>query len=150
MLIYKVGNILNAEEDIICHQVNENGVMGGGLALQIATQYPELEKEYKNFCSNFTKDRLYGKHQVYRIGNKKYIVNCFTQRNFITNLRDIELVFSELLECCKLNDLSICIPYGYGCGIAQGNWGEVSKLFETLSNTHGVDIVVYRLERENE
>lgn len=28
------GNILDAEEDIICHQVNCKGVMGAGLAKQ--------------------------------------------------------------------------------------------------------------------
>ena len=47
MLINKVGNILNAEESIICHQVNVDGVMGGGLAKQVANAYPNVEKEYK-------------------------------------------------------------------------------------------------------
>ena len=146
MLIIKNEDILKATENIICHQVNENGVMSGGLALQIATQYPKVEKEYKTFCSTFTKDKLYGKYQVCKIDDKKYIANCFTQRNFITNLRDIKTAFRGLLEMCKLNNFSICIPYGYGCGIAQGTWEEVSKLFETLSNAYEVDIVVYKLE----
>ena len=40
------GNILNAEEDIICHQVNCRGKMGSGLAKQIRDKYPDVYKEY--------------------------------------------------------------------------------------------------------
>lgn len=145
MLVYKIGDILKSTENIICHQVNEDGVMGGGLALQIATQYPHVEKEYKKFCNQF-KDILYGQYQICKIEDRKYIANCFTQRNFITNLEDIEKVFKGLLESCKLNNFSICIPYKYGCGIANGNWEEVSKLFDSLSSEYNIDINVYKYE----
>lgn len=145
MLIYKTGDILKATENIICHQVNAQGVMGGGLALQVATQYPQVEKEYKDFCNRF-KGLLYGQYQAVKIADRKYIANCFTQRNFVTNLSDLEKVFRGLLETCKLNDFSICIPFKYGCGIANGNWNKVSKLFEELSNEYGIDIAVYKLE----
>lgn len=145
MLIYKEGDILNSQENIICHQVNEDGYMGGGLALQIATKHPYAENEYKQFCNQF-KGILYGQYQVVKIGKRKYIANCFTQRDFITNLEDIEQAFSGLLESCKLNHLTIAIPYKYGCGIANGSWEEVSKLFENLSNEYEIDISVYRLE----
>ena len=43
----------------------------------------------EEFCKKY-KDILYGQYQVVKIDNKKYIANCFTQRNFITNLKDIE------------------------------------------------------------
>lgn len=145
MLVYKRGDILNATENIICHQVNEEGYMGGGLALQVATQYPQVEKEYKDFCKKYN-GLLYGQYQVCKIGNRKYIANCFTQRNFVTNLEDIKKVFRGLLESCKLNGFSICVPFKYGCGIANGNWDEVSKIFEDLSNEYGIDIVVYKLD----
>lgn len=148
MLIHKVGDLLKAKENIICHQVNENGRMGGGLALQIATQYPNVEKEYKLYCDLFKQNNVepYGQYQVCKIDDKKYIANCFTQRDFITNLEYINLVFSGLLESCKLNNFTIAIPYKYGCGIAKGNWEEVEKTFEKLSNRYGIDISVYKLE----
>lgn len=145
MLIYKKGDILNTTENIICHQVNEDGVMGGGLALQVAAKYPYVENEYKQFCNQF-KSILYGQYQVVKIDERKYIANCFTQRDFITNLQDIEQVFSGLLESCKLNNFTIAIPYKYGCGIANGDWNKVSKLFEDLSNEYEVNIIVYELE----
>ena len=145
MLIYKTGDILQATENIICHQVNDDGIMGGGLALQIAKSYPKVEQQYKKYCDLY-KDNLYGSYQVEKIGDKKYIANCFTQRNFITNLKDIDQVFRGLLESCKLNEFSICIPFKYGCGIANGDWNKVSKMFEKLSNEYGLDISIYKLE----
>lgn len=145
MLIIKKGDILQATENIICHQVNEDGYMGGGLALQVATQYPKVEKEYKTYCDLYKED-LYGTYLVCKIDDKKYIANCFTQRNFVTNLKDIEQVFRGLLESCKLNKFTIAIPFKYGCGIAKGNWKEVSELFENLSNEYGVDISIYKLD----
>jgi len=149
MLIKKKGDILKAEENIICHQVNEDGIMGGGLALQVATQYPHVEKEYKEFCEKFN-GILYGQYQVVKIGDRKYIANCFTQRNFETNLKDIKQVFRGLLESCRLNHFTIAIPYKYGCGIANGDWKEVSELFDMLSTENGVDISVYEYGGTNE
>lgn len=149
MLIHKIEDILKAPENIICHQVNEESVMGGGLALQIAKKYPQVEKEYKDFCNQF-KDIIYGQYQICKIGNRKYIANCFTQRNFITNLEDIKLVFSGLLESCKLNNLTIAVPNRYGSGIANGDWNKISKLLEQLSDEFNVDINIYKLEEVNE
>lgn len=40
------GNILDAPENIIVHQVNCKGVMGAGLALQIKSKYPKAFTEY--------------------------------------------------------------------------------------------------------
>lgn len=144
MLIYKTGNLLRAEENVICHQVNEHGVMGAGLALQIANRYPSVEFDYKYFCAR--NQDLYGKYLVSKIGDKKYIANCFTQRDFVTNLQDITLVFSGLLEACRLNKFTIAIPYGYGCGIATGNWKEIEGLFNRLSEKYDIDISIYRLD----
>lgn len=142
MLIYKKGDLLKAKENLICHQVNEDGIMGGGLALQIANRYPNVEKNYKNFCIEY-KDMLYGQYQALKIADKKYIVNCFTQRNFVTNLKDVEQVFRGLLQTCELNNFTIAVPKNYGCGIAKGNWDEVSNLLNDLSNEYEVNIVVY-------
>lgn len=148
MIVIKNGDILNATENLICHQVNIQGVMGGGLALQIAKSYPNVEKEYKEFCNKY-KDLLIGKYQVVKIGKRKYIVNCFSQQaNFDTDYEAIKIIFEGLLQSCKLNDFTIAVPYKYGCGIAHGDWEEVQKIFEDLSNKYEVPIVIYKLESE--
>lgn len=46
MIIDKKGDVLESGCNVICHQVNEYGVMGGGLAKQIANKYPSVSEDY--------------------------------------------------------------------------------------------------------
>lgn len=151
MLIYKTGDILKADENIICHQVNVDGVMGGGLAKQIASAYPKVEKEYKRACNSFENnfERLRGLSKNVKINNDQYISNCFTQKpNFDTDYKAIKKCFKVLLVMCNQFNKTIAIPYKYGCGIANGDWNIVSKIFEDLSDEYGVNISIYKLKEE--
>lgn len=147
MIINKVGNILNAEENIICHQVNINGVMGGGLARQIAQKYPEAEKIYHNFCErhDFSYKKLAGEVQLLKINNRRGIANCFTQKeNFDTDYRRLKKCFARLLKYCKQRGLTVAVPHKYGCGIANGDWNIVLNVFRELSKKYNVDVSVYK------
>lgn len=142
------GNILNCKEDIIIHQVNVRGIMGCGLARQLADQYPKLEKEYYNFCKekNFNYDELKGKTYIEKCENK-YIANIFSQKiNFDTDYKmmkkSLKLVELKAKEC----NLSVAIPYGLGCGIANGNWNIVYKIIKEIFQYSKVKCTLYRLE----
>lgn len=152
MILYKNGNILESTEKIICHQCNTQGIFGGGLAYQIKTKYPNCEisainhvKTVKNKCN------VVGTYNIYFTKDEKEIANCFTQdENFNTNYEALEFVFSDILEYCKIYNKTIAIPFKYGCGIANGDWEIVLKTFEKLSNKFDVDIVIYKLKKEND
>ena len=62
MLKLKNGNILESDANIICHQVNCQGVMGAGLALQIRKRYPSAFEEYRGTCTKSRREsaRPYG------------------------------------------------------------------------------------------
>lgn len=145
MLINKKGDVLKAEENLICHQVNTWGVMGGGLALQVAKTYPKVEKEYVDFTKKF-QENLIGQYQPCQIADKKHIINCFTQDGFETDYMALEQVFMGLLDTCKKNKFTIAIPYKYGCGIATGDWNKVTEILEKVSNKFDIDINIYKLE----
>ncbi len=146
MIVIKNGDILNANENLICHQVNVDGVMGEGLALQIANKYPQVEKEYKDFVKFFKNQGLLGQYQAIKINDTQYIVNCFSQRkNLDTEYYYLEVIFKGLFETCKKNNFTIAVPYGYGCGIANGDWEKVLEIFKKLSDEYETDISVYRL-----
>ncbi len=148
MLIYKTGDILKATENIICHQVNVQGVMGGGLALQIANLYPDCEKEYRSMCLDYNKnyEELKGKAYRYCVNSTQEIANCFTQEpDFTTDYEAIENCFQTILSYARLANKTIAIPYKYGCGIAYGDWNKVSKIFADSSDEYGVDISIYKL-----
>lgn len=150
MLIYKTGDILEAKENIICHQVNSQGIMGAGLALQIAKKYPKCEKAYQYFCKEQDYDYEILKSQICEVLiNDKHIFNCFTQKlNFDTDYIALEKCFNEVMIICKNHNLTVAVPYKYGSNIANGDWKEVESIFEKLSNKHGIDINIYKLEEE--
>jgi len=150
MLIIKQGNVLEATENIICHQVNEHKIMGGGLALQIARLYPKVEEEYIKYCDSFNEKNkdVYGEWQICQAKGEQFIFNCFTQQHFITRYDLVKKVFKQIKLYCKQRDLSICIPYKYGCGIANGEWEQVESILLDIFDDY--DISVYRLEDNNE
>ena len=127
---------LNTDADILLHQVNLQGVMGGGIAKQIATTYPIVEKEYREY-----KDKKLG--NVLFVKTEKYIVgNCFSQTmDFNTDYNALELCLDKTVEYMKENGLkSIAIPYKYGCGIANGDWDKVLSIFENKIKDYNLKI----------
>jgi len=147
MVIIKNGNVLEAEENIICHQVNENGNMGGGLALQIARKYPNVEQSYKTMCQRYNEDDidLYGNWGLCPIEIDKYIINCFTQQHYNTRYDLIESVFKSIKSYAKQNNLTICMPWKYGCGIAKGEWEKVEEILLDIFTDY--DITIYRYKQ---
>lgn len=139
MVIYKNGDLLESKCDIICHQVNLDGIMGGGLALQIARKYPSVEKSYKDFLlyHNFGENMLgiYCSKLVHEKWGKRLVVNCFTQNyDFTTDYEAVYKCFKRLLEDmrCVCGVKTIGIPYGYGCGIAKGEWAKVDEIIHKV------------------
>lgn len=107
------GNILNCKENIIVHQVNEQGIMGGGVARQLADQYINLEKEYLEFCKLHNNDYKQLKGQVFKIMLQgKFIMNVFSQKeNFDTDYEAMKEALKEIKQYAKDFKLSICMPY---------------------------------------
>lgn len=58
------GDLLQAKEAAICHQVNCQNVMGSGVAKAIFTKWPEVKTEYHRFCNGRRPRDLLGKIQV--------------------------------------------------------------------------------------
>lgn len=154
MVVYKNGDLLESKCEVICHQVNLDGVMGGGLALQIAKKYPEVEKYYLDFLQSCTnKELLLGEYCVVngKDGNVKngirIIANCFTQRyDFTTDYDAVYKCFEKLKDNMMFAKLkTIGIPYGYGCGIAKGEWGKVSKIIHRVFGTSEIKCEVWKI-----
>jgi O-acetyl-ADP-ribose deacetylase (regulator of RNase III) len=131
------GDLLNANVDIILHQVNLQGFMGGGIAYQIAKKYPNVENEYMK-----SPQKELGK--VCFVKTTNYVVgNCFSQNwYFETDYLALRQCLDEVIEYMNINNLkTVGIPYNYGCGIACGNWDIVSEIFERKIP----DIIIYKL-----
>lgn len=170
MISYHNGDLLQSKCDVICHQVNLQGIMGGGLALQIAKKYPNVEKDYKIIVQYYystellgeldgktalgtglTRQHLRGKYLASKICDRKYIFNCFTQEeNFDTNYELVKSCFENIKDYC-LNKLilpvTIGVPYKYGCGIAKGEWDKVEQIFKDIyKDEKFIDFQIWKLE----
>lgn len=130
MIEVKKGNLVNASEQIIAHQVNCKGVMGFGVARAIRNYFPEAYEEYKKFCERYKENtsELLGCNQYITIPKKKkVIVNLFAQDGYGGNRRYTDY---EALELCFLSlskdvKVPLAMSYKIGCGRGGGDWDNV-------------------------
>lgn len=146
MVIIKSGDLLKAEEDILVHQVNVEGIMGGGVARQIAEKYLNVEKEYIKFCKKYNNNYQQLRGKVDLIKEKgKYIANMFSQdKSFNTDYEAMEIALEKVRDYAEQENLTVAMPFKIGCGIAKGDFNLVldviSKVFK------GYKVVLYKLE----
>ena len=123
MVEIKYGDLLKANEDILVHQVNVVGVMGAGVAQQIATKYPKTKEEYTKFCKkySFRYENLKGKVDLTK-EKGKYIANIFSQdEKFNTDYKAMQIALCKVRQFAEQEKLSVAIPYKIACVIANGN-----------------------------
>jgi len=143
------GDILQASEKLVVHQVNCMGVMGGGIALQIRKQFPKVYSEYKRLCSHTESKQLLGTIQCVQDDIDKVFVNVFGQLGYGRNTQytDYDALRKGLNNVCsiaKQYNISVAIPFNIGCGLAGGNWELVYKMIEDVFQDY--DVTLYRWE----
>lgn len=125
-------DLLNVSADAICHQVNCSNAMGSGVAKAIYTKYPEVKTEYHKLCSRRNAQELLGTVQVVKpLRSNIEVVNIFGQHFYgrhgcYTNYDALEKAFREINQI--YTGKTIAFPYGFGCGLAGGDWMTVEKL----------------------
>jgi O-acetyl-ADP-ribose deacetylase (regulator of RNase III) len=142
MIIYKKGDLLKAEQSIIAHQCNMQGVMGSGVAKAIKEKYPDAFSVYRYQLSAGIV-RL-GDYCAVKISDK-IIVNIFSQDKYTP--RDIRHTSYDALEIAfrtlkSRYDGDIAMPK-IGCGLGGGDWKIVSAIIESVFNDR--DIYIYEL-----
>lgn len=140
------GNILEAKENLIGHQVNCQGAFGAGLAKQIRYKYPFAYECYKEYCDEVEdKKELLG--QIRQVGQKdgKVIVHIFGQLGYGRGRRQTNYEALEhglkLLEIKARNfNESVALPYGIGCGLAGGDWDVVYNIIDKVFESYKVTL----------
>lgn len=161
MIVIK-GNLLDTPIKLIAHQVNCQGVMGGGVARQIKERYPEIYQNYKSKLESYVKKtghRPLGlSFNLITADNTHTIMNIFGQDFYgrdkqytdykalfngfvdsITDYRDINK-FSDNVQ------IPIAIPYNIGCGLAGGDWNIVENILKEIEVRYNVIFIAYKLD----
>jgi len=143
------GDLLQATEDIIGHQVNCRGVMGSGVALQIKNKFPEAYHQYQFLCHSFSNrlEKLLGRCQIIKVGDR-YIANLYGQLDYGRNKQQTELnmltaALAKLKEEAKRECLSVALPYKIGSDRGGADWNEVYGIIDEVFSDYEVSL--YRL-----
>lgn len=144
------GNLLDATEDIIGHQVNCKGAMNSGVAKCIREKYPEVYKEYKNICKNEEFYNLIGGCQLVTCYDGKIIANLFGQKSYgydkkqYTDLPALIQALNYLKIEAKSKKLSVALPYNIGCCRGGANWNEVYFMINKVFQDY--NLTLYKLD----
>lgn len=145
------GDLLQATENIIGHQVNCQGVMGLGLAAKIRSKYPIVFERYKQLVNmhNSNKEILLGTTQIIKVDENKYVANLFGQFNYgrdqrHTSYEHLFQALETLKQKVKKNNLTVALPYGLGCGLAGGDWNIVWNLINKAFEDY--EVTIYKID----
>jgi O-acetyl-ADP-ribose deacetylase (regulator of RNase III) len=152
-------DIFESGADIICHQVNCQGVMGSGIAKQVKNKYPKVYKEYKKRCDIYSPKAMLGTAQF--VGTKgEYdtpflgIFNLFGQEKFgydgkcYTDYTALYKCFEKVKESLDLaltenkQSYTIAIPYLLGCARGGGSWDIVYKMIEEVFGNSNCEVLI--------
>lgn len=163
MIKFFNGDLLKSGCDVICHQVNEYGVMGAGIAKQIKDKYQKAFADYKNAIKEKTsKGENLPLIALSKQPDGVIVANMFTQRKGETDLKLLrnavvflgmqiidlfvtKLKFNEMTGAFFDRPFRVGIPFKYGCGIAKGDWENVLKVWkDVFGEIENIDLEVWK------
>lgn len=127
-------DLFDAPASVIAHQVNCLGMMGAGVARQIALRFPDVYMEYVNLCHQhrYSRKSLLGSNLNVFVTPDLMVVNMFAQENVGTSA--VQTDYGALRACMEsLRDQTnaqdtIAMPYMIGCGLGGGDWNIVHRI----------------------
>lgn len=149
-----IGNITDITSGIIVHQVNCRDRIGAGVSGHIIRKWPAVEQAYHDFCDVNEPIERFGKAQFVEVTKpNKFglhgltVVNLFSQMNYGNSAKtgvvytNLEALVKGILKICYQNPKqTVYIPYGLGCGLAGGDWEELSSWFHDVDNLVAVKL----------
>jgi O-acetyl-ADP-ribose deacetylase (regulator of RNase III) len=159
MLKYIEGDATDPVSDtkynIIVHVVNDEGVMGAGIARTIREKWPHVYSKYVSLFKSPAKDRAtaQGQIQIVRADGDLFVCNLFGQSG-IGPFYGLPAVRYGAIEegLLRLNhriatandktSVSLHMPR-IGCGLAGGSWAKVQDVIERVFEDSDIPITVY-------
>ncbi len=146
MIEFRNDDLFQSECEALINPVNCVGVMGGGLAKIFKNKYPDMYKDYRQYCKE-GKLRPGGLHIYVDVDESpEYIINFPTKDNWLEDSK-IEYVIDGLKSLKRiikdLNIKSIGIP-AIGSGLGNLNYEDVKPLLEQFAiDLPDVKVVCY-------
>lgn len=151
MITMKRGDLLQATEDIIGHQVNCYGA-AGGLAAAVFSKWPDAGNDYDQLINRMHRGggegwALLGTTQLTGQQPDGHIIaNIYGQFYPGEDYRPerLQMALEHLAAMAKALKRSVALPYKLSCGICGGDWDEVLPMIERAMV--GVNCAIYKRE----
>lgn len=146
------GNLLDATEDIICHQVNCQGVMGSGVAKAVRDKWPEVYRAYRAYVyMHEDESTLLGKSFLAQIDGGRAVMNMFAQNlyGYDGSRYTSYDAFYKCLEDIKKKvsrHCSIAFPYKIGSDRGGASWDVIYAMICDVMGDR--DVTIYKLEED--
>ena len=165
MINFRNGNLLDADVEYICHQVNCQGRMGSGIAKQIKERWPvvydayssaykDREDEILRNCGGFehmpnVSETLLGYVQKVPVNEEQVVINMFAQQYYGYDGK--RYTSYDAFWAC-LGGIRNSVPKGskigfpdhIGCGLGGANWEVILTMIKEALNDY--DVYIYKLE----
>ena len=153
-IIYKTGNLLDAQTDVIAHQVNCQGVMGSGVAKYIREKWANVYTAYKAEYDLFTdlNKPLLGNCQLVQVNDHQYVANLFGQNKYgydskrytsYDGIYDALINLAFQMENNNIN--SIAFPYRMSSDRGGADWNVILAMIESVFKDTDITIEIWKL-----
>lgn len=152
-IVYKTGNLLDAQTDVIAHQVNCQGVMGSGVAKQIREKWANVYTVYRAEYDLFTdlNKSLLGNCQLVQVNDNQYVANLFGQNYYgrdakrYTSYDGIYDALTSLTVQMMDNGMeSLAIPYKMSSDRGGADWNVVLAMIESVFKDTDITIEIWK------
>ena len=152
-IIYKNGNLLDAQTDVIAHQVNCQGVMGSGVAKQIKDKWANVYTVYRAEYDLFTdlNKSLLGNCQLVQVNDHQYVANLFGQAKYGRDGKrytDYEALYESLerlvAQMIGINKKSVAFPYKMSSDRGGADWNVVLAMIESVFKNTDITIEIWK------
>lgn len=153
-IVYKTGNLLDAQTDVIAHQVNCQGVMGSGVAKQIREKWANVYTAYKAEYDLFTdlNKSLLGNCQLVQVNDHQYVANLFGQDKYgyggkrytsYDGIYDALVSLASQMENNNMN--SVAFPYHMSSDRGGADWIIISTMITSVFKHTNIQIEIWKL-----
>lgn len=153
-IVYKKGNLLDAQTNVIAHQVNCQGVMGSGVAKQIKEKWPDVFAQY-NYHTTMLENACLGNCQMVQINKSQFVANLFGQRYYgRENLRytSYDGIYDALAKLQVYMDNrncnSVAFPYKMSSDRGGADWNVILAMIESVFKNTNITIEIWQLEQD--
>ena len=147
---------INGDRNVVLvHQVNCQGVMGSGIALEIKKRYPQHYHDYMNTYSTYRDVGLLSRLVATDISASKAVVGIFGQQFYGSEgegkrYTNYAALLHGLTTISSSGDgWDIVIPKNIGCDRGGANWEFVEAFLKDLEDILKVNIYVVEYSDKN-